>query len=350
MPVVSVADPLQACLVAEAATLREAMVALDRGARQIALAVDADGRLVGVATDGDLRRALLGGAAIDGPLAPALTRRFVSVGPLETRASVLDLMRARRIGAIPVVDAEGRPIGLHLLHAFLEPHTRTNWAVVMAGGQGTRLRPLTDSVPKPMLKVAGRPILERIVLHLVGFGIKRVYLSVNYLGDQIEAHFGDGHDFGCRIDYLREDRPLGTAGALALLPERPTDPLLVLNGDLVTTADLGGLLDRHTEGGFAASVGVRRYLHTVPFGSVEVESGRVVQWDEKPTLERTVSAGIYALEGRTLEHVPAGVASTMPELIGRLLDLGEPVGAYEIEDDWIDIGQREHLELARGER
>ena len=343
-------DPLQDSIIPEAATLRDAMLALDRGARQIVLAVDPAGALVGVATDGDVRRTLLAGAALDRPVAPALTRRFVSVGPLESRASVLDLMRARRIGAIPVIDAEGRPVGLHLLHAFLEPSRRTNWAVIMAGGQGTRLRPLTETIPKPMLKVAGRPILERIVLHLVGHGIKRIFISVNYLADQIETHFGDGHEFGCQIAYLREEQPLGTAGALGLLPERPTDPILVMNGDLVTNADLGGMLDRHAAGGFVASVGVRRYLHSVPFGCVEVDGDRVLRWDEKPTIERTVSCGIYALDGRALDDLPSGVASSMPDLIGRLLDRGEPVGAYEIEDDWIDVGQREQLESARGER
>jgi dTDP-glucose pyrophosphorylase len=350
MPVGPVADPVGESVVAETATLREAMLALDRGARQIVLAVDPTGQLTGVATDGDLRRSLLAGAPIDGPLAPALSRRFVSVGPLDSRASVLELMRARRIGAIPVVDAEGRPVGLHLLHAFLEPSLRTNWAVIMAGGQGTRLRPLTETVPKPMLKVAGRPILERIVLHLVGHGVKRIFVSVNYLADQIETHFGDGTDFGCRIDYLREDRPLGTAGALGLLPEPPTEPLLVMNGDLVTTADLGGMLDRQVDGGFAATVGVRRYLHSVPFGCVELEDGEIRRWDEKPTMERTVSAGIYALDPRALPYLATGVPSSMPDLIGRLLDGGERVGAYEIEDDWIDVGQRDQLETARGER
>jgi CBS domain-containing protein len=167
------------CLVPESGSIRDAMVALDEGAVRIALAVDGSGRLTGVVTDGDIRRALLAGTAIDAPLAGVLGRPFLAVGPGESRAAVLDLMQARRVSAIPVLDELGVPIGLHLLHEVIGGVTRDNWAVVMAGGQGMRLRPLTETVPKPMLRVAGRPILERIVLHLVGSGIRRVFLSVN---------------------------------------------------------------------------------------------------------------------------------------------------------------------------
>jgi NDP-sugar pyrophosphorylase family protein len=310
--------------------------------------VGGDGRLAGVVTDGDIRRALLGGRSLDEPVAPILTRSYLAVAPGDERAAVLELMRARRISAIPVVDSTGRPIGLHLLHEFLDRVSRTNWAVVMAGGQGTRLRPLTDSTPKPMLRVAGRPILERIVLHLVGIGITRIFVSVNYLGDVIESHFGDGSAFGARIDYLREERPLGTAGALGLLPEPPTEPLLLLNGDLVTSADLGGLLAFHVAGGFDATIGFRRYLHTIPFGSVERERDTVVGLVEKPTIEREVNTGMYALDPAVVALVERNEPVSMPDLIATALEAGRPVGAFEIEDDWVDVGQREQLVRARG--
>jgi dTDP-glucose pyrophosphorylase len=339
---------LAGSIVAASGTLRDGLEALDRGAGQIALGVDAAGRLTGVVTDGDVRRALLAGATLDTPLAGVLTRDPIAVGPGEGRAAVLELMRARRISAIPVVDARGVPVGLHLLHEFLERAERTNWAVVMAGGQGSRLRPLTETVPKPMLRVAGRPILERIVLHLVGFGIKRIFVSVNYLGDVIEAHFGDGSAFGARIDYLREDRPLGTAGALALLPEPPSEPLLLLNGDLVTSADLGGLLAFHAAGGFEATIGFRRYLHTVPFGCIARDGDQVLGLDEKPTVEREVNTGMYALDPAVVALVRPGEPTTMPDLIATALDAGRRVGAFEIEDDWVDVGQRDQLVRARG--
>ncbi len=338
--------PLDACLVSEAGAIRDAMLALDRGARRIALAVGSNGRLVGVATDGDLRRALLAGAGTDDPLAPVLTRGFVAVGPREGRTEVLELMRARGISAIPVIDAEGRPIGLHLLDEFLRPVDRPNWAVVMAGGRGTRLRPLTETLPKPMLRVAGRPILERIVLHLVGSGIGRVFVAVGYLAAVIEEYFSDGARFGCSIEYLREEAPLGTGGALGLLPA-PVDPVLVMNGDLVTQADLGGLLDFHVRGGYVATIGIRRYLHTVPFGCVDLDGDRVLALEEKPTLARDANAGIYVLDPALVKRVPAGRHLALPDLIGDALGRGEAVGAFPIEDDWIDVGQREQLDRAR---
>lgn len=341
------ADRLRDCLVPADGTLRDGMEALDRGAAGIALAVDGEGRLVGVATDGDLRRALLGGAGLGDRLADVLTTEYLALARTQGRAEALDIMRARRIDAVPVVDEAGRPVALHLLHGFVEPIARENWAVVMAGGRGTRLRPLTDDVPKPMLRVAGRPILERIVLHLVGHGIGRIFISVNYLAGVIEEHFGDGHRFGAQIEYLRETEPLGTAGALGLLPSAPDRPLLLLNGDLVTSVDIGALLAFHDAGGYAATIGIRRYVHSVPFGCVEREGGRVLAISEKPAITREINTGIYAVAPRVTSLVAAGRYATMPGLIERLLDRGDPVGAFEIEDDWVDVGQREQLARVR---
>jgi dTDP-glucose pyrophosphorylase len=342
-----VPDVLAACRVTRSATIRDALLALDRGAGGVVLAVDDDGRLVGIATDGDLRRALLVGASLGDPVAPVLNEKYVAVGASQGRAEALDLMRARHIDAIPVLDDDGRPIALHLLHAFLEPMSRPNWAVVMAGGKGTRLRPLTDSVPKPMLRVAGRPILERIVLHLVGFGVKRIFLSVGYLADVIEDHFGNGSALGTSIEYLREAEPLGTAGALGLLPEPPTEPMLVLNGDLVTSVDVHAMLAFHAGEGFAATVGTRRYLHTVPFGCIDRDGNRVIGIEEKPTLQREVNTGIYVLEPWVTGLVAPGQRAMMPDVLARVLERGATVGAFEIEDDWVDVGQREQLTRAR---
>lgn len=335
------------CQVPAAATLRDAMLALERGAREVVLVVDETRRLCGLLTDGDVRRALLAGAALGDPIAPFIKHSFTQVGATAGRAEVLDLMQARRIGQIPVVDGDGRLVGLHLLHDVIGAPDRPNLAVVMAGGRGARLAPLTDHVPKPMIRVAGRPILERIVLHLVSSGIRRIYLAVNYLAQLIEDHFGDGARFGCRIDYLREERPLGTGGALALLPEPPAQPLLVMNGDLVTQADLGAMIDHHERGGQAVTVGVRRYLHTVPFGCVELDGERIVQFHEKPTLARLVNAGIYVFSPSLLARVERGVDYPITNLLDESLRRNETIAAFEIEDDWIDVGQREQLRRAR---
>jgi len=331
------------------ARIREALELLDRSGVGVALVVDDDDVLLGLLTDGDLRRALLGGASLESPVDTFVVRSFVRVSPAEPRANVLDRMRALRISEIPIVDVDGRIAGLHLLHDIVSDHAIPSWAVVMAGGRGTRLGAITQSIPKPMIPVAGRPILERIVLHLVGAGIRRIFLSVNYLAHMVQDHFRDGEAFGCRIDYLHEDKPLGTGGALSLLPERPDAPLLVMNGDLVTQFNVAALLSRHAQSGAAATVASRRYFHTVPFGCMVLEGDRLVQVDEKPTLTQMVNAGIYVVEPRLLDRVPRDTEFTMPALLDDCLRRGERVTAWELEDDWIDVGQRDQLKQARGE-
>lgn len=338
---------LDHCVVASDAILREALMVLERGAVEIALVVDKEKRLIGTLTDGDVRRALLKGAELGSPLIPYIHREYAAVDASVGRAEVLDLMQARRIGQIPVIDSASRLIGLHLLHELIGGMKRPNWAVIMAGGKGIRLRPITEHLPKPMIPVAGRPILERLVLHLVGSGIRRIFLSINYLGHIVENHFGDGKRFGCQIEYLRETEPAGTGGALAALPERPAAPLLVMNGDVVTQVNLGALLEAHDQGGHAATVGVRDYSHTVPFGCVEVSNNRITQFLEKPLVTRLINTGIYALSPHVIDRVPAGREYQITELIEDCLQRGEPVGAYRVEDDWIDVGQREHLRQAQ---
>lgn len=269
------------------------------------------------------------------------------VGPEVGRAEVLDLMQARTLHQIPVVDRRGRLLGLHLLHEILGSVERPNWAVIMAGGRGTRLGSITDSVPKPMVRVAGRPILERLVLHLIGFGFKRIFLGVGYLGEQIERHFGDGTRLGCSIGYLRDgSQALGTGGALSLLPSRPKDPLVVLNGDLVTQVNLDRMMDFHRRGRCAATMGVRRYFHQVPFGAVDAANGRVRGFEEKPAVQKLVNAGVYLLEPKVVARVPRK-PFPITNLFEQCLARREVVGAFEIEEDWIDVGQREQLRQAQ---
>lgn len=342
-------NALETWKLAVGGTVRDALGVLDRGGVGVALVCEPDARLVGILTDGDLRRALLRGASLDSPVAPFLVRSFVRVAPGETRANVLDRMRALRISEIPIVDEAGRVVGLHLLHDMVGTQEVQSWAVVMAGGKGTRLAPLTHHLPKPMIPVAGRPILERIVLHLVGAGIRRIFLSVNYLAHMVEEHFGAGAGFGCKIEYLRETKALGTGGALSLLPEAPTAPLLVMNGDLVTQFDVQALLAKHEASGAAATVASRRYFHTVPFGCMTLDGERLTQMEEKPTFSRMVNAGIYVVSPELIGRVPRDTEYTMPALLDDCLKRGERVTAWELQDDWIDVGQREQLKQARGE-
>jgi dTDP-glucose pyrophosphorylase len=330
-------------------TIRDVMLSLERSGLEIALVIDDSRRLVGIMTDGDVRRVLLRDVAVNAKLADHMQRTFVAVGTRAGRAEVIDIMQARYIQQVPIVDGEGRLIGLHLLHDMISAENRPNWAVVMAGGRGTRLAPLTDLVPKPMLKVAGRPILERIVLHLVGQGVRRIFLAINYLGHVVRDHFGDGSKLGARIEYLAEEHPLGTGGALSLLPEPPTAPVVVMNGDLVTQADVGALLAFHETHTPAATMAVRKYFHTIPFGCVELDGDRLVRLDEKPTVSRLVNAGIYVLSPQLIVRLPRNTPTTVPDILGDAMNRGLDVRAFEIDDEWIDVGHREQLTKARGD-
>jgi len=346
----SVNKRLASLVVRPDGTLLDGLRAINEGRCGIAFVCDPTGRVVGTVADGDIRRALLAGKTPDSQcLESAMRHNFVAVDESADRAEVLDLMRAREISQVPVLDREGHLIGLHLMRELIGRVERTNWALLLAGGKGTRLRPLTETTPKPMVTVAGRPILERLVLHLVGWGVRRIFLSVNHLAEVIEKHFGDGARFGCQIDYLREEVPLGTGGPLSMLPSPPGEPLLVMNGDLVTQVNVGRLLDFHECGGYSATFGLRPYAVDIPFGVAEVRNGRLEALREKPTIPMLVNAGIYVLAPDVLALVPRGREFPITELFIQLLAQGCPVGGYLIEDEWADVGRHEELRRARGQ-
>ena len=331
------------------ATILEALQMLEKGGKAIIFVADEQGTVLGALTDGDVRRAIIGGAGLDSrALRDAMVRNFVSVTKEVGRADVLELMRARAVEQIPVLDKRGRLCGLHTMQELFAPLERTNIAVLLAGGRGTRLYPLTENVPKPMLTVAGRPILERLVLHLMSHGFNEIYIAVNYLADVIIDYFGDGSRLGCSIGYLREKQPLGTAGALSLLPGAVTETALVINGDLVTQCDLGRLIDYHDRGGFVTTVGLRPHSITIPYGVAHVEDGKLIELREKPTERMLINAGVYAVSPRAVEMIPRDAEYPMTDLLARCHAEGLPVGAQVIEDDWVDVGHHAELQLARG--
>ncbi len=334
--------------VASGATILEALKAIESGGEAITFVVDGGERVLGCLTDGDIRRAILRGASLEDRVLPQVMRRdFTSASAHDGRAEVLDLMRARQIERIPVLGPEGRLVGLHTMRQLVSHAERPNRAVILAGGKGTRLRPITEQLPKPMVTVAGRPILERLILHLVSCGLSKFSISINYLGHVIEEHFGDGAQLGCEIDYLREHEPLGTGGPLSLLPP-PTLPVVVLNGDLITQCDVGDLLDFHDRGGYAATMGIRPYTVEVPFGVAEVEGERLLSLREKPTERALINAGIYVLSPEAVAAVPSGVEYPITMLFETLLAEGKPVGAHLLEAEWLDVGRHDELRRARG--
>jgi dTDP-glucose pyrophosphorylase len=338
-------DWRQFCVTPEASIV-EALRAIDRGALGFALVVD-HGRLVGLATDGDVRRALIRGVATTAPTRLAMNEQptvgLASERPAEWRRK----LRERRIRHLPIVDETGQL--LRVVNSGTCSRPRDNWAVVMAGGLGTRLRPLTEQVPKPLIEIGGTPILETILRTLTSCGISRVFLAVNYRADMIVDYFGDGDRWDAHIEYLREPKRMGTAGALSLLPMLPDAPVLVMNGDILTGLDYGEMLDEHAGSGADATVCVREHATQIPYGVVDVHGTELRAITEKPVVMHLTSAGVYALSAESLRGVPSATQLDMPALLQWLVDHGRRVRVHRIDEYWIDIGRIDDLERARRE-
>ncbi len=311
------------------------------------LLLDEWGRLLGTITDGDVRRAILAGKDLRAPVNDLLEvkarssySRPVTAPQGTPRADLLSLMREHSIRQIPLLDESGRVADLVTIADLTHDQCAPLAAVIMAGGQGSRLRPMTETVPKPMLPVGEKPLMEHIVEQLKEAGIQRVNVATHYLPEKIKDHFGDGSGFGVQLNYLTEERPLGTAGALSLMGP-PEDTLLVINGDILTKVDFQAMLAFHREQDAIITVGVRKFEMRVPYGVVEGESGFVTGLQEKPSLNFFVNAGIYLLEPDCFRYLPAGRRMDMTELIQSVLAEGERVASFPIHEYWLDIGRHD---------
>ncbi len=342
------AVPFTDLILDEDKSVRDAMALLNANGRELVLVRDPAGCISGLITDGDIRRGLLAGATLQSRVTATMHRDFFTVGPELDRAAVLDLMKARSFQHVPVLDSERRLVAVHFLRDLIGAAPKPNVAVVMAGGRGTRLRPVTETMPKPMIEVAGRPILERVIHHLVGHGIQSIYVAVNYKAKIIEDFFGDGSRFGCAIAYMREQEPRGTGGALSLLSERPQHPIVVLNGDQVMRMDLTAMLDHHRREGAAATIAVGPYQVEVPFGTIVERDGRLVELQEKPTVNFLVNRGVYVLEPDLLDAIPAAGEYPITSLFESLLAAGKPVSVFYFDDYWLDVGRPADLRQANG--
>jgi len=311
--------------------------------------LDENGRVWASCDERAARRAILDGKALDDAIGCGVgDRSFAYIRSGESRVNAVELMESRGVPLVAVIDECGVLVGVQLKSNVVGPVRTDLRAVIMAGGRGSRLYPLTEKIPKPMLLVAGRPIIERLVLHLAGFGIQDIYLAINYLGSMIEEHFGDGRRFGCQIHYLREKQPMGTGGSLSLLERRADQRTLVLNGDLVTQINITSMLATHEQTGAVATMGVRRYQVQVPFGVVETERSLIRAFREKPSVEYLVNAGVYVFNQEALDMVPAGQEFPITALFEDCLARDKPVAAHLIEEEWIDVGQLDSLLRARG--
>jgi dTDP-glucose pyrophosphorylase len=347
--VVPVTEPI----LPQDASLRDAIALIERTRRVIVAVVDGDGKLLGILSDGDIRRGILAGVGLESPATSAMTRDPICGSSQARPDELFDLMMRRGIAAVPVVDAQGRFVRVALLSDLDETANLGGEgfaaAVIMAGGEGRRLRPLTADRPKPMIDIGGVPLLERQIRAMVACGLRRIYISTNYLGHIIENHFADGSEFGAEIRYLREPTKLGTAGALSLLPDLPEGPMLVINGDVLTTSDFGKLLAFHRETKADITIAAMIYRVHIPFGVLQVDGHRVAGIEEKPSQGFLCNAGIYVFSPEAVRSVPAGVQVDMPSVIEKMIARKAAVSVFPIHEFWTDIGTPNDLELAMAE-
>lgn len=329
--------------------LSDVVGVIDRGVAQIALVVDDDHRLLGTVTDGDIRRGLLKSMTLDTPVERVMQREFRSLRGSDNEADAHKLMRLHGLRQIPVLDEHGHVLSIHRFEELFQRPTRPNAVVLMAGGRGERLRPLTSDCPKPMLQVGGTPILEIILRQCVDAGFAHFYLSVNYLKQQIINHFGDGSRWDVKIEYIQEEIPLGTGGALSLLPSIPEDPILVMNGDVLTRVDFNHLMYFHKEYGGEVTICVREQLTQIPFGVVQVNGTLVTGFQEKPMLSHFINAGIYLISPSALSLLQPNSPCDMPVLFERVNQRKGRIHAFPIHEYWLDVGRHDSLQRAYGE-
>jgi dTDP-glucose pyrophosphorylase len=337
----------QRCLLPQSASVQGAIECLDRSALQIVLVVDDDGRLLGTVTDGDIRRGLLRGLDLASSIQTIVHSDPLVVPPLFGADAVLQLMKTNKINQLPVVDDERRVTGLHVWSLLQATQARSNLMVIMAGGKGVRLRPHTESCPKPMLPIGGKPMLEHIIDHARNDGFQHFVVAIHYLGHMIEEYFGNGQRWGVSIEYLREEAPLGTGGALSLLSSQPTLPIIVSNGDVLTDVRYGEILDFHQRHAAAATMAVRSHEWQHPFGVVKVKGVDIVGLEEKPIYRSYINAGIYAIEPRALALLETGKTCDMPTLFERLQAASERTIVYPMHEPWLDVGRPDDLDQAR---
>lgn len=331
------------------ATIQEAISNLDQVAIKIVLVVDAAGKLEGTISDGDIRRGLLRGLQMSSPIATVVHINPFVVPPDMARETVMQLMVANKIQQIPVVDDQRHVVGLHLWDQITTPQARPNMMVIMAGGKGTRLRPHTEHCPKPMLPVVDRPMLEHIIDRAMLQGFNHFMLAIHYLGHMVEDYFGDGSKMNARIEYIREETPLGTAGALGLLTRLPDAPFVVTNGDVLTDINYADLLDFHIRQQAAATMAVRTHEWQHPFGVVQTKGLDIVGFEEKPVASTHINAGVYALSPVALNELNVNEHCDMPTLFERLQVRRQRTVAYPMHEPWLDVGRVEDFKRAQDE-
>jgi dTDP-glucose pyrophosphorylase len=320
-------------------SMKKALQVIDTGEMKIALVVDGDKRLIGTVSDGDIRRAILNGVALSEPVEDIMNCNFIYAKVGDSKEKILQLAKYNKIYQVPIVDENFILAGIEEVSDFLLPCERPNKVVLMVGGLGTRLRPLTYDTPKPLLKVGDKPILEIIVENFSKYGFKDFIFSANYKSAMIEEYFGDGKKFGVNIEYFHEQKRMGTAGSLSFIKEQLTEDFFIMNGDLLTNINFEHLINFHNNSDSKATMCIREYDFQVPYGVVNIQDCNVVSIEEKPVHKFYVNAGIYMLSPSVLKHIPEDSFFDMPTLFDVLIQSKVKTLSFPIREYWLDIGE-----------
>ena len=330
-------------------TIKEALQIIDFGAMKIALVIDENEKLLGTLTDGDIRRGLLNGLSLDDAIETIVFKNPTVCSIEDTKEKILEIATEKKLYQVPIVDNTGKLVGIEIIDELLKPSIKTNRVVLMAGGLGTRLKPLTEHTPKPMLRVGDKPILETIILNFKKYGFVNIILSVNYKSEMIEAYFKDGSELGVNIEYVHEEKRMGTAGALSLMQEKLDEPFFVMNGDLLTNINFEYMMEYHLRHQAVATMGVREYDFQVPYGVVNVDGIEIQSIEEKPIHRFFVSGGVYILDPDVLQYIPKSEFFDMPTLFEALIAKKKRSISFPIREYWLDIGRMEEFERANSE-
>jgi len=333
----------------ESTSILDALKIIDKSSKQIALVIDENKKLLGTISDGDIRRALLNNVSLENSVKNIYFKTPTVASINDSKEEIINICAVKKLRQIPIIDNNGNLVGLEVLEELVSKDNKQNKVVLMVGGLGTRLKPLTENTPKPMLKVGGKPILQTIVEKFASYGFVNIILCVNYKSNIIEEYFGNGSKYGVNIEYTLEDKRMGTAGALSLLSTKPKEPIFVMNGDLLTNVNFEHLLDYHQCSNSLATMCVREYDFQVPYGVVNINDGKIKTIEEKPVHKFFVSAGIYMLDPKCIDLIPEDEFYDMPTLFEKLIKMGENVLSFPLREYWLDIGRLEEYEKANNE-
>jgi dTDP-glucose pyrophosphorylase/predicted transcriptional regulator len=336
-------------LISPNTSILHAIEVIDAGALKIALVVDEQNRLLGTITDGDIRRGILKGISLEEPVTLIMNPNPTVIKRNTEREYILSLMKNKQIYHIPIVDEQGIVLGLEVFDEMVQYTPKENWVIIMAGGLGSRLRPLTDSCPKPLLQVGNKPILETILENFIAHGFKKFFFTVNYKAEMIQEYFGDGSRWGVKIHYIYEEQKMGTAGALSLLPQKPDRSVIVMNGDILTKVNFNQLLNYHKENNASATVCVREFEIQIPYGVLNLNKQWINSIEEKPVQRYYISAGIYVLEPHVLDLIPKHSYYDMPFLLENMIKRNFGLAAFPVREYWVDVGHLDDFKRANGE-